>query len=332
MTSEPSSPARPARTPGTTSPGQAGLLRCALALAGRGWHVFPCVPGGKQPALRGDWQDLATTDPAVICGWWARRPFNIGIACGPSGLVVLDLDVSKGPGHPQASGVTSLARLCDQAGQPYPLPTFTVATPSGGYHLYFTAAGQAVTNSASRLGPRIDVRANGGYVVGPGSTIGGRAYAVRNDALLATLPRWITDALRKQPPPPGPRPAAFPRPGRLRGSAYAMAALRDETRRMATATDGTRHDTLNKAAFNLGQLVGAGLLPAPAVTASLTDAARRSGLPERDIPRIIRSGMIAGTRHPRLPRQHPPAPIPGTQRARQPRNGPAKPTPPRPSL
>jgi hypothetical protein len=302
---------------------QADLLRSALALAGRGWHVFPCATGGKQPALRGNWQDLATTDPATICGWWARWPCNIGIACGPSGLVVLDLDVPKGPRHPQVSGITSLARLCEQARQPYPLSTFTVATPSGGCHLYFTADGQTVTNSASRLGPRIDVRADGGYVIGPGSMIGGRAYAARNDALPAPLPRWIASKLREQPALPA-VPRQVPQAGHQRATAYAMAALREETCRVAAAAEGTRNDTLNLAAFNLGQLVAARLLPAATVTTSLADAAIHAGLPEAEARRTIRSGMTAGARH---PRQNPTPRTRGTQRPQQPRDGPAAPTP-----
>ena len=63
--------------------------------------MFPCAIGGKQPALRGNWQDLATTDPATIAGWWTRRPYNIGIACGPSGLVVTN--VIKHAGHSSAT-------------------------------------------------------------------------------------------------------------------------------------------------------------------------------------------------------------------------------------
>ncbi|MGH3246205.1 MAG: bifunctional DNA primase/polymerase, partial [Trebonia sp.] len=50
------------------------LLRSALAAAMRGWPVFPCAPGGKRPALRRNWQDLATTDPDQIRDWWARAP------------------------------------------------------------------------------------------------------------------------------------------------------------------------------------------------------------------------------------------------------------------
>jgi hypothetical protein len=106
------------------------LLRSALALAARGWHVFPCLPGGKRPALRGNWQDLATTDPDQVSAWWARAAYNIGISCGPSGLVVIDLDAphTRQPrDSPDAeSGTDVLAALCNQHGQPYPLPTYAV--------------------------------------------------------------------------------------------------------------------------------------------------------------------------------------------------------------
>ena len=136
------------------------LLRSALSLAARGWHVFPCVSGGKRPALRGSWQDHATTEPARIRAWWSRAAFNIGIACGPSGLVVIDLDVphdieelSSAEGRTTESGADVLADLCDQNGQPYPLPTYAVATQSGGCHLYYAAPGSPIRNSTGRLGP-----------------------------------------------------------------------------------------------------------------------------------------------------------------------------------
>src|SRR4051794_41241183 len=80
----------------------------ALEAAARGWHVFPVVTGGKAPAWKA-WAKHATTDPGAIrgyTGWqWdrrrdpqARRVENIGIACRPSQLVVLDLDLPQ-PGE-----------------------------------------------------------------------------------------------------------------------------------------------------------------------------------------------------------------------------------------
>ena len=80
------------------------LLRSVLDLAARGWHVFPCAPGGKRPALRGNWQKLATVDPDRVRAWWTRAAYNIGVACGPSRLLVIDLDIPRRrtPGEPGA--------------------------------------------------------------------------------------------------------------------------------------------------------------------------------------------------------------------------------------
>jgi hypothetical protein len=316
-----------------------GLLASALAASGLGWHVFPCAPGAKRPALRENWQDLATTSPDRIRAWWARQDYNIGIACGPSGLVVIDLDMaaaadghqrpdgpSPGTAGPSSgtagcsSGTAALESLCRAHGQPYPGATYTVDTPSGGCHLYFTAPAQAVRNSAGRLGPLIDIRAGGGYVVGAGSRAGGRAYAARGDFLPLTLPfpGWLARLLTIAPPAPETRPP--PLPGGAPGHAYALAALREEARRVAAARPGTRNDTLNRAAFCLGQLAAAGLLPPLPVMTSLAGAAAHAGLPPDEARRTIRSGMAAGAGKPRAPSledaRQPPVPL-----SRRPRLG-----------
>jgi hypothetical protein len=280
-----------------------GPLSSALAAADAGWHVFPCAPGSKRPALRENWQDLATTDSGRIRAWWARRPYNIGIACGQSGLVVIDLDVARdgfrgldGP----ASGADALERLCLAHGQRYPSGTYTVDTPSGGSHLYFTAPETAVRNSAGRLGPLIDVRADGGDVVGDGSVIDGRRYAARGDflPLALPLPGWLARLLREEPALPEFTPP-LPALDRAQRRAYALAAFREETRRVAEAPVGTRNHTLNRAAFSLGQLVGGGLIPPLPVMTGLAGAAARAGLPADEARRTIRSGMAAGARKPR---------------------------------
>jgi hypothetical protein len=286
------------------------LLRSALAAALRGWYVFPCAVGGKRPALRGNWQDLATTATEQIRDWWARAPYNIGIACGPSGLIVIDLDMphdveeddeeaADGTLFP-LSGADILSGLARQRGERYPGGTYIVDTPSGGCHLYFSAAGETrVRNSAGVIGPHIDVRADGGYVVGAGSRISGRAYTARGPRTAVPLPSWLARLIKDsyQPPPvPAPR---LPVGDRVQGRAYAMAALRAETERVAAARPGTRNDTLNRAAFCLGQLVAAGLLPPIPVITSLIDAARYAGLPEDEAVRTVRNGMAAGARKPR---------------------------------
>jgi Bifunctional DNA primase/polymerase, N-terminal len=66
------------------------------------------------------------------------------ISCGPSGLVILDLDVPGRGQHAPAGataasdGAGALAGLCREQGQPFPFGTFTAGTPSGGRHLYFS--------------------------------------------------------------------------------------------------------------------------------------------------------------------------------------------------
>lgn len=162
-----------------------------------GLAVFPLPPESKAPPPPG-WQRDATTAPAA----WPPGS-NIGVACWRSGVVVLDLDV-PGPGHrTRAHGQATLAAACAVRGRPWPR-TLTVATPSGGRHLYFRAPAGVVIGSTSGgtsgLGEGIDTRGpgaggRGGYVVGPGSVIGGRRYEVIDPAPIAELPGWIAGVL-----------------------------------------------------------------------------------------------------------------------------------------
>src|SRR6185312_7363866 len=184
-----------------------------------------------------------------------------------------------------------------------------VDTPSGGCHLYFSATGdKRVRNSAGAVGPHIDVRADGGYVVGAGSRISGHAYTARGRRGPAPLPAWLAELVRDAYEPPAVPAPRLPAGDRAQGRAYAMAALRSETELVAAARPGTRNVTLNRAAFSLGQLVAAGLIPPLPVITALIDAARYAGLPEEEAVRTVRSAMEAGARKPRawLPGVHTP--------------------------
>ena len=146
-------------------------LAAALAYARRGWAVHPVRPGDKRPLLK-DWPHQATTDPKTIEEWWARWPAaNVALACGPSRLFVVDLDVKAG-----AAGPASWANLAARLGLG-DLLTPTGRTPSGGRHLFFAAPDPPLGNSTGRLGPGIDTRGEGGYVLLPPSARGdGKAY------------------------------------------------------------------------------------------------------------------------------------------------------------
>ena len=69
------------------------LAGAAAGLASQGYHVFPCRPFDKRPAID-QWEQRATANPDHVHDAWMRRyrGANIGLACGPSGLVVVDPD------------------------------------------------------------------------------------------------------------------------------------------------------------------------------------------------------------------------------------------------
>jgi hypothetical protein len=237
----------------------------------------------------------ATTDSAVIASWWRRRRYanpamRTGARPAGAGIVVLDID-------PEHAGDASLAQLLAVHG-PLP-PTLAVITGGGGRHLYFTCADRVPT-SAGRLGPGLDVRGEGGYVLVPPSvhTSGGRyRWAERP---VAALPDWLAHVAQPRRLEPDeqttPQTRAVHQP-----CAWAAAALAAEVAGVRTATEGTRNHTLNRAAFALGQLVGAGYLDPGDVAALLTDAGLAAGLAAAETRATIASGLRAGTARPRHP-------------------------------
>ncbi len=192
-----------------------------------------------------------------------------------------------------------LAVLAERSGQPWP-STYSVRTPSGGLHLYFAAIpGREIRNSAGKIGPMVDVRAAGGYVVAAGSVVGGRAYEVADGSELVPLPGWLADLLdppRALVPRVDHLPALLAGPA---GSRYGEAALRRELEAVLTAPAGSRNVSLHRAAFCLGQLVAAGALGRPRVEELLVRAGEQAGLPSSEARRTVASGMRAGTDHPR---------------------------------
>ena len=288
-------------------------LRCALAAAARGWHIFPVAVGDKVPLSGFRWKRHATTDPEVIGRIWARQPFNIGISCGPSRLVVVDLDLPKPgeqvpdrwnlPGVGDGSDVFAL--ICEQAGQAVPLETFQVRTRRGGTHLYFTAPDgidlhNTCGDEGNGLGWRIDTRAGVGYVVGPGSFVdlpdGAGMYEPIHAVDPAPLPGWLAERLRPKPLPPQRPVVVALAPGR-RGS-YLDAAIRAGLEAIAAA-NGNLNTTLYGASVALGQLVAGGALDAATTEDLLTQAAVAAGHPETPARRTIRSGFRTGAQRPR---------------------------------
>jgi hypothetical protein len=120
-----------------------------------------CTSPAKHPRT-GNGLHAATTDQETIHRWWRRWPnANVAVRTGAiSGLVVLDID-------PEHGGNETLIQLLDRNG---PMPTtIPINTGAGGRHLWFAHPGHPVRNSASQLGPGLDVRGDGGYVIAPPS-------------------------------------------------------------------------------------------------------------------------------------------------------------------
>jgi hypothetical protein len=131
-------------------------LNSALAYAKRGWYVFPLTPGKKSPPLVPHGCNDATTSEEQIREWWEKWPdANIGVNCGMSGLVVLDVDTKKG----KVGGNS----LIDLIGDNFSLlDTVHAHTWSGGSHYFYK--GQC-KSSASKLAKDLDIKGEGGYVV-----------------------------------------------------------------------------------------------------------------------------------------------------------------------
>lgn len=145
-------------------------LDMALYAAGRGFRVFPLVPGSRIPYRRETMNAAlglpadapggfhhGTTDPVAIAAMWAgdRAGAAIGIATG-QGIIALDVDEKGGK-----SGSATLQAL----GHTVPA-TASQRTLSGGSHYLFDVpAGQPAPSDAGEIGEALDRRGDGGFIV-----------------------------------------------------------------------------------------------------------------------------------------------------------------------
>ncbi|MCP4594521.1 MAG: DUF3987 domain-containing protein [bacterium] len=215
------------------------LLNAAIRYVELGYPVFPCVSGGKAPLTKHGFKD-ATTDPAQIEAWWSKHPdANIGMPT--AGLLVIDVDGADNawPSDPD--------KAQDLACGPVSL------TPRGGrHHIFRQPKGKEWKNTASRLAPKVDTRANGGYIVVPPSVVDGKPY------------RWaetleLDDAPEQLPEPPVWVVAQIDGSGDLfagsapggNGSAHDSPQGEDPAPRGNSIPSGQRNSTLAQLAGNM---------------------------------------------------------------------------------
>lgn len=276
-------------------------LDAACDYAVRGWPVFPCNPkpgsNHKRPLTRHGLLD-ASADRMILGAWWTRWPDAlVGLPTGATiGAAVLDVDVKRA----EANGYDTL----DGFGFAILPVAPMVHTHSGGLHLYFALPnGVDIRNTQGTqgrgIGPGLDWRGSGGYVIAPSP---GSGYGWDPHFNLGTVP------LAAVPPALLPRElarviGAKPTKPETGLSRYAEAALDDACRRIITAPAGEQEATLNGEAFTIGTLAGAGGIPANFARRALTWAARqipsydhcrlwRAADLDRKVARAFRDGML----------------------------------------
>lgn len=258
------------------------MQAAALKLAERGTAVFPVSLDKKPKTARGFYD--ASADEAVIQSWdWNDSLLAIAI---PEGTVILDVDPRNG-----GEGTMDAFR---QAGQQLP-KTRVVRTGGGGFHYYFQVPEDLALRAG--LGPGVDVkRAGKGYVVVPPSS--GYTYLSGYDP--APLPEWLEAELRVEERE---GPTAEPSDPKFQqfeeGTPYGQRALESEVGRVALAKEGSRNDTLNRAAYALGQLAAGGEVSESLARERLMEVALKIGLEPDETKATIDSGMKAGGKAPR---------------------------------
>jgi Bifunctional DNA primase/polymerase, N-terminal len=262
----------------TSGPAGETALELALTYARRGWPVFPCRPGRKEPDTPHGFKD-ATTDPELITAWWTSVPGrNVAIATGAPGPDVLDVDV-----RPSGSGYLALCRL-GQAGL-LEVQVAAVATPSGGMHLYYPGTEQA----GGRMPDcHLDFKASGGYVLAPPSAVGGRPYwriqyqpGSMGETVAGRL-EWAAAVAFLQPRQPRLQPAQPP----CDADTGRLAAW------VARLPEGNRNAGLFWAACRAAES------GSPAALDALAEAAQTAGLPAQEIARTIASARRSTGREP----------------------------------
>jgi hypothetical protein len=152
-------------------------LDWALDAAARGLDVFPIRPyihpglgatpeqleaaakAAKAP-LVANWQNLATQDKRQIREWWSQWP-DANIATTTEKFIVVDIDPRNG-----GKDTFEMLRLVDDFSD-----TAISNTQGGGNHIFYASPqGVRVKGGTSKLGPGVDIKSAGGYVLLPGST------------------------------------------------------------------------------------------------------------------------------------------------------------------
>lgn len=314
-----------------------GNCGACLPRAGRSPHPVAdcsCIgAGGWCHGVR-----AATNQPDRIAAWWQREPAAVpGVAAGPSELVLIDIDAQGAqlplvlaigllPGIDLADepipvvlwsdqarfrdGRDSLTPLARLRGGSHPWPAgpecqpVTVATPTGGVHIWYRAPAnrlhQVLSDPAGRYGLawQVDVKAGWSYGVAPGAITATGSYRHRGGDLTkpGRMPDWLVREVSRvageRPPRCFPTPPPF-RPDGPGPAAYVATVIGRGAAQLATMSDG-RQRALSALAYHVGGLLRWSGLDADHVVDRLVDAGTSSGLGPGLASRIVRRALANG--------------------------------------
>lgn len=260
------------------------------AVALLGWAVYPSSSASKAGAFRGA-HLAATCDLNTIARWSAEyRRCNWRVVFGPSRLWGLDVDAA-GATH-EADGIAALRSLVEQHGLLPPRPM--TRSGGGGYALFFAHHGEKIAGKSGTPLPGIDPRRGMLSVTIPPSihTVTGKPYRWLVKPWQVNPPRAPDWLLRLVEPPPEPAyvPVDTSDKARFRLNRALMAVL--------DADPGSRNETLNRRSYQVGRMVGRGLLAERDAFEALYSAGRTIGLEHVEIQATVKSGLASGRRNP----------------------------------
>jgi len=299
----------------------------AQALQKMGFNVLPLANQSKAASI--EWkgfQKRSQTEKEVISFPWQE---NIAIINGPNGLRTIDIDNCHNP--------KILEHILFHLGlnPEYPWITHTPGK-GGGYHIHILChEALSMTNNGVLVGlpfsskptfKQIELRWHSCYTILPPSLhpehqapyqwAFGTPTSQPATVPVALVERIFVSLVKPQQetpqkevnstnitPTPKPQTTKEPQKKLFRYDVWAHKALTQEVALLQNTPKGNRNYQLNKSAYNLGQIIGAGLLEQELVEAELTRTAEFIGLLRNEIQATLTSGITQGTKQPRMPRQ-----------------------------
>lgn len=260
------------------------------AVALLGWRVYPCSRSTKAARFKGA-SAAATYDLNVISRWCQEYgQSNWRVVMDGSRIWGLDVD-APGDTH-SADGISAMRALVATNG---PLPERPMTrSGGGGYGMFFSHTNERIVGTTGVPAPGIDPRrGNLSITIPPSVHVETRrpySWLTRPwEVNPPAAPTWLLKLVEQPPEPTYSRPP-IDTTDAARNRLYRAASA------VMMAGEGGRNATLNARSYQVGKLIGAGLLGEQEAIEALYGAARSIGLDHCEAKATIRSGILSGMR------------------------------------